>query len=148
MTPAERVADAIRQRRDELGLSQQDVVTRVAQAGRKMSINNFRAYERGTRPNPAVTVMADISRALEWDPDALNRIFNETGQPRHLPVRPGDAALAARLARLEARISGNGNDAKLTDLNAMHVLLGCLSEEQFKIVALAVASDERFSSVS
>lgn len=113
-----------------------------------MSINNFRAYEKGERPNPAASVMADISRVLEWDPDALNRIFNETGAPQNRPLRPGDATLAARLARLEARLNVNGNDAKLTDLNAMHVLLGCLSEEQFKIVALAVASDDRFESIS
>lgn len=146
MTPAERVADAIRRRRTELGLSQQDVVTRVAQAGGKLSINNFRAYEGGARSNPGVTVMADISRALEWDPDALNRIFNETGEPQVRPMPSGDATLAARLARLEARLDVNG--AKLTDLNAMHVLLGCLSEEQFKIVALAVASDDRFESIS
>lgn len=142
MTPAERVADAVRKRREQLGLSQQDVVTRVSQAGGKLSINNYRAYEWGARTNPGGRTMADISRALEWDADALNRIFTGSGEPETVPY--DDGSIAGRLARIEARMGG---DAKLTDMDAMGIVLGCLSDEQYRIVALAVRSDNRYATV-
>jgi hypothetical protein len=60
---ARRVAEAIRTRRAELGLSQQEVVARVREGGQTVSLNNFRAYEWGSRPNPSVAVLAAISVA-------------------------------------------------------------------------------------
>ena len=61
-------------------------------------------------------------------------------------VTAADGSIASRLARVEAMLAA-GSDEKMGDLEAMRVVLGCLSDEQFRVVALAVVRDERFELV-
>lgn len=71
----ERAARAVRRRRAELGLRQDD----VAAAGR-VSISTVSGIERAARANYRMSKLAAVSRGLQWPPDAIEGIV--TGRNR------------------------------------------------------------------
>lgn len=62
---AGQLGQAIKQRRAELGLTQQQVVTA---GGASLSLATFTAIESGKRANVRMATLSAIDRALEWRP--------------------------------------------------------------------------------
>lgn len=76
MEPAARLARAVRHRRVELGMSQQDVVVAARRDGRGgLSIQMVRAVEAGERTSVRSPTARALARALRWADDAVDRVL-------------------------------------------------------------------------
>lgn len=71
---AQQLANAVRKRRNELRLTQQDIVLAADRVGERISIQNVRVIEAGQRQNPTLEIAVALAKALRWPTDALNRI--------------------------------------------------------------------------
>ncbi|MCC5953442.1 MAG: helix-turn-helix transcriptional regulator [Acidimicrobiia bacterium] len=110
LSPKE-LGQIVKTRRTELGFTQRKVVDRVAdQLGTEaISEPTYRAVETG-RTNASALTLSAVSRALDWPPDALERIRD--GAP---PPNAADAASAGDEIQIAA-LAGNltpENRAKL-----------------------------------
>lgn len=149
MTNAQRLAEAVIERRKELGLGQQALAERAAMAGQRISFQTVRNVESAVQETYRPQTLAALDAGLAWPTGSAARILQggdpPEAAPPPLPAEPADE-LATRLARIESRIGLD--DRQLNDVNAMEVLLGCLTDQQFEIVARAVLADPRFQAVA
>lgn len=148
------IARKVRERREQLGLTAEAVIGRMP-ADARMSTSNFREIERGQRTAAAARTIRGLAAALEVSPETVRLWYSghdTTPEPVTTPdeesriLRMVDETIAARLAPLEARLALP--EERMSELDAMSTVVGCLSDEQFRLVELAVTSDERFSGVS
>ncbi len=86
-----KMAEAVRNRRGELGLTQDEVVERMDPP---IGIQTYRRVEAGDQPNYRPTTLAAVARALDWPSDMLTRLA--TG-------RSGKAT-AAHLTEIDRRL--------------------------------------------
>lgn len=93
------VARAVRQRREELGLTQIEAVALTADAERKISFATWRKVETGVEPPYSRATVRAVCHALGWQPDAFDRLL--AGQPPLL-VPPTGRSIEDRIAALEA----------------------------------------------
>lgn len=144
LTPRERLAKAvIRRREEELGLSRQRVVTLAEIAGHKFSVSTLRNIEAAHSDRYARDTLDALDAGLDWP----------TGTARTLLEGEREPGLAERLPQLEGfsrdkLISVAVPARKLTDAEAVLVVLRCLSDDQYALFARAVQADDRFTSVT
>lgn len=94
-----RVGAAVRERREELGLTQLEVAT---QAG--VSESMVRVLETARRTSYRAGNLRSIARALSWPDDAIDRL--RAGRPADEPLAPPDERpLTERLEALEAEVA-------------------------------------------
>lgn len=142
------IARKVRERREQLGLTAEAVIGRMP-ADARMSTSNFREIERGQRTAAATRTIRGLAAGLDISEETVRLWYSGHDSVPEAPVAGGET-LAARLSRLEtlleARLSLPGE--RVSDLDAMSTLLGCLNDDQFRLVELAVTGDERFSGVN
>ena len=146
------IARKVRERRERLGLTAEAVIGRMP-ADARMSTSNYREIERGQRTAAAARTIRGLAAALDVSEETVRLWYSGHDTVPDAPAgddlsaiqRVVDATISARLAPLEARLAVP--EDKLSDLDAMSTLLGCLSDDQFRLVELAVTSDGRFSGV-
>lgn len=147
------IAAKVRERREQLGLTAEELIARMPE-GARMSTSNYREIERGQRLQAQPRTIRALAAALSV-PEETVRLWY-AGQDTAAPEAPArvdplsvqemvDRTIAARLAPLEARLALP--EERLSELDAMAALLGCLNDDQFRLVATAVAGDARFSEV-
>lgn len=150
------IARKVRERREQLGLTAEQVIARMPATAR-MSTSNYREIERGQRIQAQSRSIRALAAALAVSEETVRLWYSghDTGlEPAPAPAVDElsavqeivDRTLAARLAPIEARLALP--EERLSDLDAMSTLLGCLNDDQFRLVALAVSGDSRFSDVS
>jgi transcriptional regulator with XRE-family HTH domain len=144
------IARRVSGRRAEMGLTAEQVVARMPERDR-MSLSNYRSIERGERTVAQARTCRALAAALAVPEDTVRLWY--AGRDEEVAASPpmavGDdlTTLSARLARMEAMMQA-GTDPKMRDLDALDAVLGCLSDEQFRLVALAVTSHDRFDSAA
>lgn len=149
------IARKVRERREQLGLTAEQVIARMPATAR-MSTSNYREIERGQRIQAQSRSIRALAAALVVSEETVRLWYSghDTGLEPPAPALDElstvqeivDRTIAARLAPLEARLALP--EERLSDLDAMSTLLGCLNDDQFRLVALAVSGDSRFSDVS
>lgn len=142
------IAAKVRARREQLGLTAEEVIARMPE-GARMSVSNYREIERGQRTQAQARTIRSLAAALDVSEETVRLWYSGHDTVDTLPAPPpvegGDPTIAARLARLEARLALP--EERMSELDAMSTLLGCLNDDQFRLVATAVTGDARFSSV-
>ncbi len=86
------VADAIKERRDEIGITQ---LEGVARAGGHVGASTWSHLERGDKNSYERAKLRAVSRALGWSADSIERVIagqlpvetTETGQEQELVAR-------------------------------------------------------------
>lgn len=146
------IARKVRERREQLGLTAEAVIGRMP-ADARMSTSNFREIERGQRTAAAARTIRGLAAALDISEETVRLWYSgHDTEPVASPdeesriLRMVDETIAARLAPLEARLALP--DERMSELDAMSTVVGCLNDDQFRVMALAVTSDERFSGVN
>lgn len=136
-----------------MGLTAEQVVARMPERDR-ISLSNYRSIERGERTVAQARTCRALAAALSVSEETVRlwyagRDEEAVTMPASPAILPGDdlTTLSARLARMEAMMQA-GSDPKMRDLDALDAVLGCLSDEQFRLVALAVTSHDRFDSAA
>lgn len=86
------MGEEVKRRRGELRLGQKDLLARMDPP---LGIETVRRVEAGDQRNYRLTTLAAVSVALDWPPDALERIAYGEDPP----------AGASRLDNLEARLA-------------------------------------------
>lgn len=134
-----------------MGLTAEQVVARMPERDR-ISLSNYRSIERGERTVAQARTCRALAAALAVPEDTVRLWYaghDEEIVTMSPPSSVGDdlTTLSARLARMEAMMQA-GSDPKMRDLDALDAVLGCLSDEQFRLVALAVTSHDRFDSAA
>lgn len=94
-----RTAEAISDRINELGLSRSALVKLSG-----VSDLTIRRLEAGEERTYRIDVLARLSRALGWKPNAVAQMLNGAKAPEE--EGPADADLMTRLQRLEAIVDG------------------------------------------
>lgn len=140
---ARRLADAVRGRRTELGMSQADVVRAAQAAGHDLSVQTMSAIERGTRSQLRPVTAAAIDAALRWPSDTTAGILNGTLDAARAGTRPdpgrSDDALAALQAEVRALREAIGQpDPKTADVRTVAGVLRMLSPDQRRVFAEAL----------
>jgi len=146
MTPAERLAKAVAARRQELSLGQQALAERALTNGRRISFQTIRNVEAAAQASYRDPTLLALDAGLGWQDGTASAIFNGAPPAPAPEVEVERDELAARLARLETRMGLD--DRRLGDINAMETVLGCLSDDQFEIVARAVKADGRYRTLA
>lgn len=83
----QRIADHVRRRMAQLGVTLTEIEERTARAGTRVSVRTLTRFinpdqEPGWRPRPDTT--APASEALGWPADTIERLFDQPGfQPPH-----------------------------------------------------------------
>jgi transcriptional regulator with XRE-family HTH domain len=77
----QRLPDAVRARRKQLGLKQAE-----AAALADMAPSTWASVEQGRQPSPAIDTRRGICRALGWTPDSIDRVLR--GEPTQLADVP------------------------------------------------------------
>lgn len=95
------VARAVRQRREELGLTQIEATALTAASGRKISFATWRKVETAVEPPYTRATVAAVCHVLGWAPDSFDRILRG-GSPT-LVGAGAKPSIEDRLAALEAR---------------------------------------------
>lgn len=134
-----------------MGLTAEQVVARMPERDR-ISLSNYRSIERGERTVAQARTTRALAAALAVPEETVRLWYaghDEEIVSTSPPTMAGDdlTTLSARLARMEAMMQA-GTDPKMRDLDALDAVLGCLSDEQFRLVALAVTSHDRFDSAA
>lgn len=142
--PRARLAEAVIERRNELGLSRQRLATKAEIAGQRLSVSTIANIERAHSDRYARESLDALDAALDWPTGTSQGVLDGRKE------EPVDRPLAAHLDQLEAAhldklISVAVPVSKLTDAEALMVVLRCLSPEQFAMVARAVQADDRFA---
>jgi transcriptional regulator with XRE-family HTH domain len=147
------IAAKVRARREQLGLTAEELIARMPE-GARMSTSNYREIERGQRTQAQGRTVRALAAALDVSEETVRLWYSgHDTAPEAAPAAGElvsvqemvDRSIAARLAPLEARLALP--EERLSDLDAMVTLLGCLNDDQFRLVATAVAGDSRFSAV-
>lgn len=106
-TPWPAVRDAIRRRREALGLTQREAADIAG-----ISPDRWRVFENAEEAqNPRAPTARGIAEALEWKPDALRRIA-DGADPADVELGEGEAgpsvkrSFATRLKDVERRLAG------------------------------------------
>jgi len=145
LTPGQTLAKAVKLRRDELGRSQDDVMFVVKTAGLRLSIQSIRNIEKGERDHYYDTTLDALDVGLDWPKGTAQGILEGKDETVDRPLSEHlDLAKAAHLDRL-ALVAVPAS--KMTDAEALLVVLRCLSDDQFGMVARAVQADDRFASL-
>jgi transcriptional regulator with XRE-family HTH domain len=138
-----RLAGAIRARRTELGMSQNEVVIRAAQAGRKLSTQTVTSIERGQRDRLRPQTAEALETALQWPAGYVAALLGD-----HVPVAPAPdevAALRGELAQLRGQVATLGGisvDVKAPDIRTVAAVIRMFSPEQRRVFAQALAAVE------
>lgn len=146
-----RLGTAVSARRTELGRTRADVQMLSRKDGDKgVSQEAIRAIERGERETIHAATARGLERGLDWPTGYVDRLM--AGEAEELAPRPTDEPppqlldmLTRRLAAMEAAM-GIREPAEMSNEQAMAVILGLLSDDQFRIVAAAVRGDPRYQS--
>ncbi len=142
------IARRVSGRRAEMGLTAEQVVSRMPERDR-ISLSNYRSIERGERTVAQARTCRALAAALAVPEETVRLWYAGHDEAVVAVPAPSDdlTTLSARLARMEAMMQA-GSDPKMRDLDALDAVLGCLSDEQFRLVALAVTSHERFDAAA
>lgn len=128
--------------------SQAEVLARARQAGHKISIQAWRNVEAGAHASYWDSTLAAVDAGVGWPEGTAKTILAGGLVPDAVTVPAVDNGLMARLARLEAQVALGGDERQMTDLQAVGVVLRCLSDDQFRIVVYAVRQDDRYRSAA
>jgi len=145
--PADRLAAAMKSRRAELGRTQDDVIYAAKASGHPVAGQTYRDAEAGKRDIYRDPTLVAIDAGLDWEPGTAAGFF---GGDRQFEAPGG--SLARDLPDLEAAYRQRLIDVavparKLTDAEAVLIVLGCLTDDQFAMFARAVQADDRFASL-
>jgi len=107
------IGQLVKARRDQLGLTQQDVANRANErmGNQVLSTANLRIIEMAGRGSYRVRTMIGLARALDWPDNAIDLLLEREADPEDFDKQPtppaGGAAaiqdevlLAARIGRL------------------------------------------------
>ena len=141
--PGSRLAEAVKARREELHLTRQDVRDAAVRAGQDISVSTLANIERAHSDRYARDSLDGLDAGLEWPAGTAHSILAGSAQVDRPLSEHLDLAKAAHLERL-AQVAVPSS--KLTDAEALLVVLKCLSDEQYGMVARAVQADDRFVS--
>lgn len=105
-----------------------------------VSVEAIRAIERGERETVQASTARGLETGLDWPPGHVDRILE--GAPLEpVPVHNnGSDEFTRRLARMEQLMG----ITPMSDRDALQLLLGFLTDDQFRLVADAVQADPRF----
>lgn len=145
LTPRERLAKAvIRRREEELGLSRQRVVTLAEIAGHKFSVSTLRNIEAAHSDRYARDTLDALDAGLNWPAGTARTLLEGEREPTSLAERLPQFESVHRDKLIAVAVPAR----KLTDAEAVMVVLRCLSDDQYALFARAVQADDRFASVS
>jgi len=144
--PGLRLAEAVRQRRAELRISRQQVATRaeIATSGRlRLSVSTLANVENGHSDRYAPDTLDALDAGLDWPPGTAQSTLE--GTPETAAPSIAERAAFSEQAHLDRLVAVAVPARKLTDAEAILVVLGCLTDEQFAMFARAVQADDRFA---
>lgn len=137
------MAAAVRARRGELRLTRQQLVTKAENAGLDFSGSWLALVESGKKDRFRSATLEELDVALDWAAGTCLSILEGQVTPSearklsdHLPAIDRDRLVSIAVPA-----------QKLTDAEALIVVLGCLNDDQYSMFARAVQADERFASL-
>jgi transcriptional regulator with XRE-family HTH domain len=133
---ARRLADAVKGRRLELGLSQDGVATTARQAGYQLSAQTMREIEQGRRSSVSARTVVALEHALGWSSGSVALV--QAGEhPEPVAVPTDDVAeLRRELRELRDAVLG---EPKIDDVRTVAGVLRMFSPEQRRVFAEALA---------
>lgn len=130
------LAEAVRARRDELGLTRSEVADRAKAAGETVSYSTLGEIEGGRRYDLKPSVVRALAAGLDWDPGHIRALLRGEPPPATPATTTGD--LEAKIAELVreqvAQVTGTQPpDPKHDDITAVMRLFEMFTPEQRRV---------------
>jgi len=126
-------------------MSQNEVVIRAAQAGRKLSTQTVTSIERGQRDRLRPQTAEALEAALQWPAGYIGALTGDTTAVAVAPAPDEVAALRGELAQLRGQVATLGGmavDVKAPDVRTVAAVIRMFSPEQRRVFAQALAAVE------